>query len=221
MARAVEADVMVPAGFGFGMVVPGHDVVRPAPISHWLDQQAFIQTLPDPAMRARTRPMYAGDQMDSDGGARPFPGSTSPNTRVTDAMRAHILAPRDPRPVLDGRATTDGFRRKVEGRLAQLRSWDFYEDGLACLLAASRQIEFQIVNESRQVFLFEQDGERFRLREVSRPTGARDIVYLPPAVMTSLVSDWGPCWTEAEFSGLVKVSASGWSPYLVLRQLLC
>ncbi len=69
--------------------------------------------------------------------------------------------------------------------------------------------------------LFEQDAERFRMREVSAPTGARDIVYIPPSVMMSLVADWGPCWTEAEFSGLVKVSASGWAPYLIMQQLFC
>ena len=87
------------------------------------------------------------------------------------------------------------------------------------ILRGSRQIEFQIVNGSRQTFLFEQDAERFRMREVSAPTGAPNIVYISPSVMVSLVTDWGPCWTEAEFSGLVKVSASGWAPYLIMQQM--
>ena len=90
---------------------------------------------------------------------------------------------------------------------------------LSGILQASRQIEFQIVNEARQVFLFEQDGARYRMREIDAPSGARDIVFIPPSVMTALVTEWGPCWTEAEMCTLVKVSATGWEPYLILKQL--
>ena len=123
---------------------------------------------------------------------------------------------------LSGELIAQQFLKKIERRISQLRNAsDLYQDRLSHILRASRQIEFQIVNEAKQVFLFEQDGDRFRMQEVSAPTGARNIVYIPPSVMVSLVTEWGPCWTEAEFSGVVKVSASGWEPYLIMRQLFC
>lgn len=36
---------------------------------------------------------------------------------------------------------------------------------------------------------------------------------MPPSILSSMVEDWGPKWTDANFSGLVKVSASGWEAY--------
>jgi hypothetical protein len=137
-------------------------------------------------------------------------------------MRSLTLSRKHTRLRLDGEFISRQFLKKIEERLSQLRnSSDLYQSRLSDILRSARQIEFQIVNESRQTFLFEQIADRFRMMEVSAPTGASDIVFIPPSVMTSLVTDWGPCWTEAEFSGLVKISASGWAPYLIMKQLFC
>jgi hypothetical protein len=58
--------------------------------------------------------------------------------------------------------------KKIEQRIAQLRnSTGIYQEPPPEMLKASLQIEFQIVNESRQGFPFEQQGERFRMQEVS------------------------------------------------------
>lgn len=73
-----------------------------------------------------------------------------------------------------------------------------------------------VVNDARQMFLFEQKRDQFTLRAIGRPTGVKEIVYMPPSVLSSMVEDWGPKWTDANFSGLVKVSASGWEPYRLL-----
>jgi len=221
LGNVVDADYLTPGSFGFGWILPDHDRVQPVPICGWLDQEQFLQNVPDPVTRAKSHPMYPGDQFDLESGFRRYERSSSPNTPVTNSMRSLALSRKHTRIHLDGEFISQQFLKKIETRISQLRSASNHQGRLQKILRSSRQIEFQIVNESRQTFLFEQDAERFRMREVSAPTGAPDIVYIPPSVMMSLVTDWGPCWTEAEFSGLVKVSASGWAPYLIMQQMFC
>jgi L-ascorbate metabolism protein UlaG (beta-lactamase superfamily) len=222
MARLMDAEHLTPGSYGFGLIQPGQDLVEPAPVNDWLNQEKFVQTLPDPAMRAKSHSMYPGDHFNGESGFHTYSGSSLPNTPVTDSMRSLTLSRKHTRLRLDGEFISRQFLKKIEERLSQLRnSSDLYQSRLSDILRSARQIEFQIVNESRQTFLFEQIADRFRMMEVSAPTGASDIVFIPPSVMTSLVTDWGPCWTEAEFSGLVKISASGWAPYLIMKQLFC
>lgn len=222
VARPVGADCLTPGSFGFGWIQPGGNLVQPIPINGWLDQDQFLATLPDPEIRAKSHPMYPGDRFTGEGTFHRRGGSSSPNSPVTDSMRALTLSRTAVHLPLDGEFVSQQFLKKIDQRISQLRkSSDPYRNRLSDVMKASRQIEFQILNESRQVFLFEQQGERFRMGEVGAPTDARDIVYIPPSVMMSLVTEWGPCWTEAEFSGLVKVSASGWEPYLIMKQLFC
>ncbi len=222
LASLVEAEHLVPGSLSFGWISPEENRVKPLPICGWLNQEQFIDGLPDPRLRAKSHAMYPGDRFSSEEGFKRRPGSALPNTPVTDAMRRLCAARRDASLKLDGKDIAERFLAKIATRLGQLKdSRQRYEERLGCILSASRLIELQIVNEARQVFLFEQEGERFRMREVSGPTGAPDILYVPPSVVTSLVTDWGPCWTEAEESSLVKVSATGWDPYLIMRQLFC
>jgi hypothetical protein len=35
-------------------------------------------------------------------------------------------------------------------------------------------------------------------------------------VLKRILDNWGPMWTDANFSMLVKVSSRGWSPYKLL-----
>jgi hypothetical protein len=41
-----------------------------------------------------------------------------------------------------------------------------------------------------------------------------------PRVLGGMVEGWGPKWTDANFSGLVELSASGWEPYKYLLAFL-
>lgn len=95
-------------------------------------------------------------------------------------------------------------------------SSQFYHDRLRHLLSAEYQFEIHVVNHARQMFLFEQKRAQFTLRAIDQPTGVQEIVYMPPSILSSMVTDWGPKWTDANFSGLVKVSASGWEPYKLM-----
>lgn len=220
LAKHLKADCLVPGSLSFGWIHPNEDRVKPLPMCRWLGQEQYIENLPDPELRGKSHPMYPGDRFDPERGFYRANGSSRPNTPVTQAMRCLANSRKGTGIELDGEAVSARFLDKISARIAELRdASSLYGDPLSGILQASRQIEFQIVNEARQVFLFEQDGARYRMREIDAPSGARDIVFIPPSVMTALVTEWGPCWTEAEMCTLVKVSATGWEPYLILKQL--
>lgn len=214
LASEVNADAMIPGSFGFGMIAPDEEFVKPAPINHWLDQDAFIATLPDRRIKSKLHSMYPGYCYDTESGVMRREGTTKPNHRVTPEMRARSQARRDTSIRLDTEHACKYFLGKIDSALARQRGASlFYQDRMCHVLSGERQFEIHIVNDARQMFLFEQKRDRFTLRAIDRPTGIREIIYMPPSVFSSMVEDWGPKWTDANFSGLVKVSASGWAPY--------
>jgi hypothetical protein len=214
VASIVGADYMIPGSFGFGWIVPEDEFVRPLPINYWLDQEAFIATMPDPWVKSKLHPMYPGDCYDTDNGEMRRQRAFRPNHRVTPEMRARSSARLDSSIRLDPERIRTRFLTKIDEALGRLKRGSvFYQDRLPHLLSAERQFEIHVVNAERQMFLFEQKRDRFSLRTINRPTGVPEIVYMPPSILNSLVDDWGPKWTDANFSGLVKVSAAGWAPY--------
>jgi len=214
VASMVDADYMIPGSFGFGWIWPDNEFVKPLPVNHSLDQDAFIATLPDPRIRSKLHSMYPGYCYDTESGVMQREGTTKPNHRVTPEMRARSQARRDTSIRLDTKHARESFLGKIDSALARQRGASlFYQDRICHVLSGERQFEIHVVNDARQKFLFEQKRDRFTLRAIDRPTGIREIIYMPPSVFSSMVENWGPNWTEANFSGLVKVSASGWAPY--------
>ena len=221
IASIVDAQYMIPGAFGFGWIQSGEDFVQPLPVNHWLDQEAFIASLPDARLRPRLHSMYPGQSYDTQSGESAGQGAMPPNHRVTPAMRARCAARRDASRRLDAAGFCEKFLARIGDSVARLQNASvFYRDRLAHVLSAELRFEIQVVNEPRQRFLFEQRCERFSLRAIDRPSGVKEVIYVPPSVLASLVDDWGPRWTEANFSALVKVSASGWAPYKSLSCFL-
>ena len=217
IASIVDADYMIPGSFGFGWVAPDSDHVKPLPINHWLDQEAFIATMPNSRIKSKLHPMYPADCYDTHAGEMRRNGKAAPNHRVTPEMRARALSRRDSSIRVDPERVSRCALARISEAIDRLRhSSQFYQDRLPHLLSAEYQFEIHVVNDARQKFLFEQNRDRFALKPIDRPTGVADIVYMPPSVLQSMVEEWGPQWTEANFSGLVKVSASGWAPYKLM-----
>ena len=213
-ASVVNADCMIPGSFGFGWIDPAHEFVRPLPVNHGLDQEAFIATYPDARTKSKFKSMYPGDCYDSERNEMRRGGVKEPNHRVTAEMRARALSRRDSSIRLDPDGICASASSRIDAALARLHSGSvFYRDRISLLLSAKYQFEIHVVNDARQMFLFEHNRDRITLRAIDRPTGTREIVYMPPRVLSSMVKEWGPKWTDANFSMLVKVSASGWSPY--------
>lgn len=213
-AALVDADYMIPGSFGFGWIADTDDLVKPLPVNHWLDQEAFIASLADPKMRSKVHPMYPGDSYDTDTGDARRGGVRDPNHPVTPQMRARAQTRRNSALQIDPEGYCQRFLRRIDEAVARLgNSSCFYRDRLGLVLTAEHQFEIHVINDQRQKFLFEQRRDRFSLRPIDRATGVREIVYMPPSILQSLVDDWGPTWTGANFCGLVKVSSSGWTPY--------
>jgi len=221
IAAVVDADYMIPGAFGFGWISDDDRFVKPMPVNCWLDQEKFISTLPDPRVRAKMHPMYPGDRFDTARGEMHHYGMTQPNHIVTNEMRARSLAYRDSKLCLHAEKTCQQLVSKINSTIDRLRgASQIYRDQLPRVLMAEQQFEIHIVNDARQMFFFEQKRGQFSARPIERSTGLRDILYMPPKVLRSMVEEWGPKWTDANFSGLVKVSASGWAPYQLFSVLL-
>ena len=213
-ASVIDADYMIPGSFGFGWIAPGDGFVKPMPVNQGLDQDAFIASMPDARIKSKLHSMYPGYCYDTDSQMMHCEDTVKPNHRVTPEMRARSHLPRNSSIRLDTEHICRNFLTKIDSALARIRGASpFYQDRMCHLLSGESQFEIHVVNEARQMFLFEQKRDRFALRAIDRPTGLDDIVYMPPLVLNSLVDDWGPKWTDANFSGLVKVSANGWAPY--------
>jgi hypothetical protein len=217
IAATVDADCMTPGSFGFGWIAPDDEFVKPLPVNRWLDQEAFIASLPDSPARRKLQPMYPGDCYDSANGAMRRHGSPRPNHPATHEMRARTLAMRDSTARLDPDHIQARALGKIDEALRRFNdSSQFYRERLLHLLSAEYQFEIRLVNDARQMFLFEQKGSRFTVEPIDKPTGVKEFMYMPPAVLSRILDNWGPMWTDANFSMLVKVSARGWAPYKLL-----
>jgi len=216
-AAIVDAEYMIPGSFGFGWISPDDDFVKPLSVNYWLDQEAFIASLPDGPAKSRLHPMYPGDRFDTTTGSMQRSGNPKPNHPVTLSMRKRVLAIRDSAIRLDPQWVGERAVARIGESLDKLRaSSQFYQERLPHLLSAEYQFEIRLLNDARQMFLFEQKGDRFSLEAIDRPTGIREYLYMPPVVLKRILDNWGPMWTDANFSMLVKVSSRGWSPYKLL-----
>ena len=220
IASVVDAHYMIPGSFGFGWIAPEDEFVKPMPVNQWLDQKAFIASTPDADLKSKLHPMYPGECYVTDSGEMRSLAAVRPNHKVTDDMRRRSKAPLDGSARLDPEYIRSRLLGKIADSLARLNGGSlFYRERLPHLLSAELAFEIQVVNQARQRFLFEQRGDRFDIRAIDQPIGLPDVVYMGPSVLTRLAQDWGPKWTDANFSGLVKVSATGWTPYKSLSTL--